>query len=595
MQYTAIRLLSLFFLLFGSVGLSAQTANAFQRKADPALRAALERHERPDVLIVMRERANVSAADGLRTKVEKGAYVFGQLSSVAERTQARARQIIHAYEAQANSLYIVNAIAIHACGLDLAVQLADLEEVAAIALDPWVHFEGPVETGREDVGTRSAIEWGIEKIQADAVWVEGFSGQGIVIGGADTGYDWTHPALNRQYRGSTPTSGVADHNYNWHDAITSPSPLNADTINPCGYNTQTPCDDQQHGTHTMGTMVGDDGTGNQIGVAPGARWIGCRNMERGWGRPSTYIDCFQWFLAPTDLNNAAPDPSKAPHVINNSWYCAEVEGCDSPEIIELMRTAIINLKAAGVVVVVSNGNFGGAGCASTTGPPAYFPESFSVGATQPNDTIAGFSSRGPVTTNTATLVKPNVCAPGTNTRSSVPGGGYSNFSGTSMAGPHVAGTVALILSSNAGLEGEVSTVEEIIESTCLRINGLQDCSDGAGTDYPNNTYGYGLINAHLAWIVAFNTSTDTPADKGLMTCYPSPVRDVLTLTLKLGDSAPPSTLTIINAQGQVVMQQKVSIAADNTITMPVGHLSAGIYYVTAQAGSNQLIGRFVKQ
>ena len=62
-----------------------------------------------------------------------------------------------------------------------------------------------------------------------------------------------------------------------------------------------PCDDNGHGTHTTGTTVGDDGAGNQIGVAPGAKWIGCRNMDQGNGTPATYTECFQFFIAPTDL------------------------------------------------------------------------------------------------------------------------------------------------------------------------------------------------------------------------------------------------------------------------------------------------------
>lgn len=117
-------------------------------------------------------------------------------------------------------------------------------------------------------------------------------------------------------------------------------------------------------------------------------------MERGLGKPSSYLECFEWFLAPTDFNGLNPDTDKSPHVINNSWYCATFEGCTDLSVNELLHTAVINLKAAGVVVVVSNGNDGGT-WATTSNPPAYFEESFSVGATRSNDTIAGFSSRGP--------------------------------------------------------------------------------------------------------------------------------------------------------------------------------------------------------
>lgn len=122
------------------------------------------------------------------------------------------------------------------------------------------------------------MEWNLQLVGADQVWALGATGQGVVIGGQDTGYDWDHPALIEQYRGWDGLS--ADHNYNWHDAIHSNS-----GFNDCGADSPEPCDDNRHGTHTMGTMVGDDGAGNQVGMAPGAEWIGCRNMDEGVGTP----------------------------------------------------------------------------------------------------------------------------------------------------------------------------------------------------------------------------------------------------------------------------------------------------------------------
>ena len=148
----------------------------------------------------------------------------------------------------------------------------------------------------------------------------GYTGQGAVIAGQDTGYQWDHPALKDQYRGWN--GSAADHNYNWHDAIHA-------TGSSCGADSPCPCDDNDHGTHTMGTMVGDDGGANQIGMAPGARWIGCRNMNAGVGTPTTYIECFEWFIAPTDLAGQNPNPAMAPDVINNSWGCPESEGCSA--------------------------------------------------------------------------------------------------------------------------------------------------------------------------------------------------------------------------------------------------------------------------
>src|SRR6185295_14141036 len=130
-----------------------------------------------------------------------------------------------------------------------------------------------------------AIEPGISYSKAPQVWALGFTGQGIVVGGADTGYQWDHPALKPHYRG---WNGVtANHDYSWHDSIHS-------SAGPCVGNSPQPCDDNSHGTHTMGTAIGSDGGSNQIGMAPGAKWIGCRNMDQGNGTPTTYAECFQF-------------------------------------------------------------------------------------------------------------------------------------------------------------------------------------------------------------------------------------------------------------------------------------------------------------
>jgi subtilisin family serine protease len=347
------------------------------------------------------------------------------------------------------------------------------------------------------------VEWNLSQVHAPNVWALGYTGQGVVVGGQDTGYQWDHPALKNHYRGWDGTN--ANHNYNWHDAIHGLNPHNTG-VNPCGYNLTAPCDDLSHGTHTMGTMVGDDGAGNQIGMAPGAKWIGCRNMERNWGTAATYMECFQWFLAPTDLNGQNPDPTKAPDVINNSWYSDASEGTTN---LLVFQTAVENLCAAGVVVVVSAGN-AGSGCSTITSP-AIYDASFSVGATDSGDNIAGFSSRGPVTVDGSNRLKPNVSAPGVNIRSSVPGNGYAGgWSGTSMAGPHVAGLVALLISAHPELKGQVDGIERIIEHTAVPRTNSQSCGGVPGTDIPNNTYGWGRVDALAALGLGDNDGDGMP-------------------------------------------------------------------------------------
>ena len=150
------------------------------------------------------------------------------------------------------------------------------------------------------------------KINAPQVWAAGFNGQGVTIAGEDTGYRWDHPALKPQYRGWD--GNAADHNYHWHDAIHS---ANAS----CPADSPQPCDDHGHGTHPAGTFAGDDHSTHQVGVAPGAKWIGCRNMNAGNGTPATYIECMEWMLAPTNLKGNNPNPDLAPDIVSNSWGC----------------------------------------------------------------------------------------------------------------------------------------------------------------------------------------------------------------------------------------------------------------------------------
>src|SRR5205814_10517570 len=216
----------------------------------------------------------------------------------------------------------------------------------------------------------ATVEPGVVKVNAPQLWAMGFTGQGIVIGNQDTGMRWTHNALKPHYRGWN--GSTADHNYNWHDSIHSD--ISGNGSNPCGFDSQQPCDDNGHGTHTTGTTSGDDGSGNQVGVAPGAKWIGCHNMDENVGRPETYSECFQWFIAPTDLNNQNPNPDLSPDVINNSWGCPPEEGCTN---VTVLQTIVENTRAAGIVVVVSAGN-DGSGCESVVDPAAIYDASFSV-------------------------------------------------------------------------------------------------------------------------------------------------------------------------------------------------------------------------
>lgn len=454
-------------------------------------------------LIIMTEQADLTGAEQIADLQARRAFVRDRLIETATRTQAPVRQALDSAGLVYRPFYLVNMIRVEGHHRRMA-EFAALPGVARVMLNPNVRpYPLDFDFGYGDTAQAGqGVEANLSQVYADQVWALGFTGQGIVVGAQDTGYDWQHPALRRAYRGVS-ANGEVNHNYNWHDAW-------AGTLEPF--------DDDQHGTHTLGTVLGDDGQGNQIGMAPGATWIGCRNMQRGLGNPASYTDCMEFFLAPYPPGGdpfSEGDVAKAPHVVNNSWGCPDIEGCDDT----ILEPATAALRAAGIMMVVSAGNDGPA-CGTAHEPPARYDNVFSVGATNASGEIVSFSSRGPVTDDPAPLLKPDITAPGDNIRSSVPGGGYGTASGTSMAGPHVAGLVALIWSANPALIGQIEATEEIIrqsatpvavESACpIESQAVPDtsllaqldsltagnaCACGGVTGVPNNVYGWGQIDA----------------------------------------------------------------------------------------------------
>jgi subtilisin family serine protease len=459
-------------------------------KIDPALARAFAdaADGNVEMLVVLADQADLSAAREIHGKEAKGRFVFQTLTAHAARTQADLVAELVRERVSHRPFWIANFLAVTG-DIALAERLAARDEVARLDANPRMSLVAPVDGGAEagDPLAPLTVEWNILKVNADGVWGLGITGQGAVVGGQDTGYDWDHAALRDMYRGWNGSS--ATHDYHWHDAIHSGGGV-------CGADSTVPCDDDSHGTHTMGTIVGDDGGINQIGMAPGARWIGCRNMDQGNGTPTTYSECFEWFVAPTDLSNQDPDPAMAPHVINNSWSCPPSEGCVTPGI---LQTVVENTRAAGIVVVVSAGN-SGSSCGTVSTPAAIYDASFSVGSTTSADAMSSFSSRGPVTVDGSNRMKPDISAPGSGVRSCVPGTGYSSFSGTSMAGPHVAGLVALLISAKPELAGEVDTIEQIIRDSAFQPANPapQTCGGTPSNVFPNNIFGAGRIDALAA-------------------------------------------------------------------------------------------------
>ena len=594
---SAIKKIAVLFVLFSGVNLSAQS---WQSKVTPSVFEDLQRQTTTEIIVVMQERADVSALNPHATKDEKGQKTVEILRGVAERSQADIRPFLTTKRVPFRAFWLVNAVHLRA-DYDLLRTLAERTDVAEIMNNPTSKLSLLPEDSSSNLPETIQKTWGIERIGADSVWALGYRGQGVVVGGADTGYDWTHPALQKKYRGFNATTNATDHNYNWFDAI------ELDTItvkNPCGAKAQSPCDDNRHGTHTMGTMiggfqiVGTDSTA--IGVAPDARWIGARNMDRGDGTLARYIACFEWFTAPTDLIGRLPNPRLAPHVINNSWYCSPSEGCNSSNF-SLMERAVNATRAAGIVVVVSAGN-SGPNCSSFAGPAGFFDKSFSIGATQFNDTIAGFSSRGPVTNDGSNRRKPNVSAPGVGIISSIPNGGFASFNGTSMAGPHVAGAVALMISANPLLAGQVDTIEKILEITAKPMQTTQDCGTISGMSVPNHTYGWGRIDVFAAVKKALlyrRTPTATIEHPQFVKVFPNPFSDKITFYTDLSrfhreGVLSENSIIIFNVNGQVVYEKKITFADSNNFSLDLTHVPSGMYFYKIFNKNTLLTGKIVK-
>jgi subtilisin family serine protease len=243
-------------------------------------------------------------------------------------------------------------------------------------------------------------------------------------------------------------------------------------------------------------------------LAPGARWIACRNMRTGVGNPGSYLSCMEFLLAPFPLDGNPlhdGDPARGAHVVNNSWGCPGQEGC----LPGTLRVAVENLRAAGQMMVVSAGNDGPA-CNTVQDPPAIYDAVFTVGATEWDDQAASFSSRGPVAIDSSQRPKPDIVAPGVNVRSSIPGG-YASLPGTSMAGPHVAGAVALLWSVERTLVGDLDGTRAILGETAQRLTVEEVCTKGIGDlrtvcacgndgpgSVPNNVYGWGRVDVWAA-------------------------------------------------------------------------------------------------
>jgi serine protease AprX len=482
-----------------------QTASA--TKIAPWVMEHTANGQQAEFFVVLTDQADLSGAAALPTKSEKGAYVYNALLGKSQATQGPILQLLRERGLEYRSFYIVNTILVKG-SREIAEALAARPDVARVEGNPHIQNSLPQPGSAADAssqpGAPATIEPGIVYTHAPDVWALGFNGQNIVVASADTGVRWTHNALKPHYRG---WDGVtADHNYNWHDSI-------HDSVgNPCGNDSPFPCDDYFHGSHTTGTSIGDDGRGNQIGMAPGAKWIGCRNMDVGTGTPARYIECMEWFLAPYPIGGGQGDPTKAPDITINSWSCPPSEGCSA----NTLQAAVAAQGAAGIMMVSAAQNYGPS-CSTVEDPPGIYAETYSVGALNTGtDTIASFSSRGPVTIDGSGRIKPDITAPGTNTRSASNSSdnAYTFASGTSMATPHIAGAMALLWAAIPSLQNQIDPSRAALNNAAVNIASTQCGSAGP----PNNVFGWGRVDI----LAAVTSATPTPTPTVTPTPTPTP-------------------------------------------------------------------------
>lgn len=433
---------------------------------------------RDHLLVILSDQADVNAAADIADIDARRQFVYDTLTAHANQTQAPLRQALDRFRIDYQPYYLINAIEVEGGPL-VAFWLGRMDGVDRVLHNPELRPLIPRSENVLDLtipeSAPSQPDWNLTMIGADRVWAEfGVRGAGITLGQSDSGVQWDHPELRDSYRGQD-----GNHDFDWLD-VWQDEPL--------------PYDISGHGTHTTATVVG-----NSVGVAPDAEWFACANLVRNLGSPGKYLTCMEFMLAPYPLDGDSftdGDATLAADVLNNSWGCPTLEGCDP----DALETAVSALRAAGIFVVASAGNDGMGGCNTVADPIALYDGAFSVGAHDSGGTVANFSSRGPVTADGSGRIKPDILAPGEDVLSAVPGDGYARNSGTSMAGPHVAGIVALIWSANPALIGNIDRTEQILVATAVpydyTAHGIPECGDPAAS--PNNAVGYGLVNAYEA-------------------------------------------------------------------------------------------------
>ncbi|MBT3785635.1 S8 family serine peptidase [bacterium] len=429
-------------ILTGVLALAISTQLIAKPVVDPALQARFLSKKDTDVTVIAKFKAQGPMNKRMRgmspSQIQKQKMVIASISQQSLVNQISSLRKKTSDIKKTTSLWINNSMIITA-KTSFIRSLAERDDLEKLDLDTELKLWDPIVRSAEKGINTEDSTYGLKKVQAMKVWSElGINGTGVTVGVLDTGVDSNHENLTGRVLATKDfVSDYADNAAN---------------------------DGHGHGTHCSGTIGGTNAGGKHIGVAPGVNFVvGKIFGDTGSTTVAAIMAGMQWITDP-DGNPETPGP----RVVSNSW---------GGPLNNRWQEIIDTWNAMGIIPVFAAGNSGPS--AGTVGAPGAYKNVISIGATDANDAIARFSSRGPVTYAGETYIKPDVSAPGVDVYSAKPGGGYQNMSGTSMATPHTAGVVALMLQADP--EISATRVSEILQETALELGDPgKDPAFGAG-------------------------------------------------------------------------------------------------------------------
>ena len=419
------------------------------------------------------------------TRAQRRSAVRDHLMAFTARSQAPVVDILRKHAVEHEPFWIVNAVAARNLSKAAAAELAASDAVALVDTDavgtvrrvapPSAHLV-PTSTAASPA-RGSKIQPNIAKVAAPDAWAAGYNGSGISLATLDGGVNFEHEVMADNYRGAQPGGGY-DHDYNWAD---------------WAYHAKAPSDSDGHGSNVAGIATATKG----YGVAPGARWFTGKIYNfAGYSAQSWTIAGTQWVLCPTPVGKTSPaDCSRGADVVSCSW------GDDNDHTTYLQQYIAAWIKA-GTVPVFAVGN-AGPKCATSVSPADYTGV-VGVGASNNNDEIMAYSSRGPTTNATGyEALTPSIVAPGYDIEGPAPDDvtGYKGFSGTSQACPHVAGAAALVLSAAGEAAGTAEVKRALLESAqqkSLQGGSGDTCGGRKWNEFPNFVFGYGRVDCLAA-------------------------------------------------------------------------------------------------